>query len=291
MNSRCQPAVSEQYQQQQETDSESCKKLDIEALQDDLALDVLINQIEFVRILAGAADIADFNRRIVTVLESLGFSDYVVASKSISGAANIPFSSMPKELKEAYQAERFSRYDMVMDYMETGSLEPVYLSAIGEVVERASLITQTFKKNLEILALYKRFEVNDAYLLPVKTNRHKGEDKTLFAVISKGTSREEFRQMVERCKPILRLLADAVNFIGETKFYPRKSRQPINPRPLRLLTTMAKQDLTLAQAADVLCISIDTANKHMALAKKALGTSSQANAVYLALKQGLIEFS
>jgi DNA-binding CsgD family transcriptional regulator len=57
---------------------------------------------------------------------------------------------------------------------------------------------------------------------------------------------------------------------------------------LRLLSTMAQHDVSLAQAAENLCISLDTANKHMALAKQAMGTSSQANAVYLAVRKGLI---
>jgi DNA-binding CsgD family transcriptional regulator len=52
---------------------------------------------------------------------------------------------------------------------------------------------------------------------------------------------------------------------------------------------MAKCDLSLAEAADNLCISLDTANKHMALAKQALGTGSQAPAVYLAIRKGLIQ--
>ena len=85
------------------------------------------------------------------------------------------------------------------------------------------------------------------------------------------------------------MLADAISFFNEQRFNHIKPENEIKPKALRLLSTMAKFDLSLAEAADDLCISLDTANKHMALAKKALGTGSQAHAVYLAIRKGLIQ--
>jgi len=54
---------------------------------------------------------------------------------------------------------------------------------------------------------------------------------------------------------------------------------------------MAKNDLTLTQAADKLCLSTHTINKHMAMAKKELGARTQATAIYRAIQGGLIDFS
>jgi len=103
-----------------------------------------------------------------------------------------------------------------------------------------------------------------------------------------GVDSDEFAERVKQYYPLLRVLADAVSLISETRFLPAKQDQQIKAKPLRLLNTMARHDLSLAQAAENLCISLDTANKHMALAKQALGTNSQANAVYLAVSKGLI---
>ena len=264
-----------------------------DGFEDDMMLDVLTNNTEFVRLLSEVEDADSFNQRILAVLKPLGFSDYAVVRKTLCRDIDIPFSSIPKELIAIYKAKKYYRYDMVLDYLEAGNLDPIYLSMIAHVIDDAPLMTHTFKQNLKILALYKRFDVNDAYLIPIKSNKRSDKNndncRVLLSVIAKGATREEFSLKVRRCKPILHVLAEAVNYIAETKFYPPQARQVINPRPLRLLTTMAKQDLSLAQAANSLCISIDTANKHMALAKKALGTRSQANAVYLAIKLGFID--
>ena len=103
---------------------------------------------------------------------------------------------------------------------------------------------------------------------------------------------DEQTQFIEKtlyCQSILKLLGQSVAFIGARKFPFPGTKSCISAKPLRLLTTMACNNLTLTQAASKLCISLDTANKHMALAKKSLGTGSQANAVYIAVKQGLID--
>jgi DNA-binding NarL/FixJ family response regulator len=52
---------------------------------------------------------------------------------------------------------------------------------------------------------------------------------------------------------------------------------------------MAREGLMLKDAAIKLCISVDTANKHIAAAKQALGATTLANAVYLAMLHGLIK--
>lgn len=63
----------------------------------------------------------------------------------------------------------------------------------------------------------------------------------------------------------------------------------ITSKPLVLLDILAKKDLNLKQAAKELNITLNTANKHIASAKQALGVNTQAAAVYRAVKQGLIK--
>ena len=90
-------------------------------------------------------------------------------------------------------------------------------------------------------------------------------------------------------------LAEAIDQISATNFPDfftvkrRAVKDVVTPKPLRLLNTLAKQNITLKEAASKLCISQDTANKHIAAAKTALGANTQAAAVYLAIKAGLID--
>lgn len=62
----------------------------------------------------------------------------------------------------------------------------------------------------------------------------------------------------------------------------------LTPKSLKVLSTLAMHDVTLKQAADLLCISIDTANQHVALARRALGVRNTNHAIYVATQNGLI---
>ena len=63
----------------------------------------------------------------------------------------------------------------------------------------------------------------------------------------------------------------------------------LHPRALMLLTIMASRDLELEAAASVLDMSAETARRHIADAKAALGTSTTCGAIYQAMKWGLID--
>ncbi len=62
----------------------------------------------------------------------------------------------------------------------------------------------------------------------------------------------------------------------------------VTPKPLKLLKILAREGLSLKESASKLCISVDTANKHVATFKQSLGATTLANAVYLATERGII---
>ncbi|TQV66302.1 hypothetical protein FKG94_27300 [Exilibacterium tricleocarpae] len=66
-------------------------------------------------------------------------------------------------------------------------------------------------------------------------------------------------------------------------------RRKLTARPKRLLNTIAHRDVSLREAADILCLSTNTVDKHMAAAKSALGTKTIAGTLWSAAKQGVIE--
>ena len=60
-------------------------------------------------------------------------------------------------------------------------------------------------------------------------------------------------------------------------------------KALRLLAVVAEDDLSLEEAAGKLCISIHTANQHIAAARRVFGVATTTGAIYAAMQQGLIE--
>lgn len=256
--------------------------------EDERALGVMLLQVDYIRTLSAAKTPESFNKEILTILSDLSFSDYALICKSSVNSIETPHSSLPEELFMAYEEGKYCRSDMVLDYINAENTDPILLSMIEHIIESAPMMTYSFEKNLQILSLYKTFGINDACVIPVQSQRGSGNNMAIFSVMALGVDSDEFAKRVNRYYPLLRVLADAVSLISETRFLPDKQDQLIKAKPLRLLSTMARHDLSLAQAAENLCISLDTANKHMALAKQALGTNSQANAVYLAVSKGLI---
>jgi hypothetical protein len=252
------------------------------------ALGVMLSQVDYIRRLSSASTPEIFNKQIISMLTVLGFTDYALICKPEVNAIESPHSSLPEELFKEYEESKYCRFDMVLDYVHAGHTDPILLSMIGHIIESSPVMTYSFEKNLQILKLYRKYKINDAYVIPVQSQRGSGYDRAVFTVMAGGANSDEFVAMIERYSPLLRVLADAVSLISETKFLSAKQDDLIKAKPLRLLSTMARHNMSLAQAAENLCISLDTANKHMALAKQALGTSTQANAVYLAVSKGLI---
>lgn len=255
----------------------------------EMSLDNLINQIKFIEILSAAKDLADFSQRILALLKPLGFSDFAIARRLPCGTVELPFCSLPSEFAEIYRDENFSKYDMVLDYLDGGSLEPIYLSLIRRIVQDASLSTLTLRKNQALLLLYQKFGVEDAYLIPVDHVREEEATRTVVSIMCKGCRCDEFQPVVERSKSALQLLAKIITCVEQTKFSQREAKESmICQQSLRLLWVIAENDLSLIKAAEMLRISVNKANKQMARARKELGAISQANAVYQAVKQGLI---
>jgi DNA-binding CsgD family transcriptional regulator len=287
MDTQCQPLFEKDYQFSAESYTQP-NELVFSADSEEKMLGVMLTQVDYIRGLSSIKTPESFNKKILSILSAIGFTDYALVCKSALNSIESPHNSLPDELFNEYEEGKYCRFDMVLDYIHAGEADPILLSTIAHIIESAPMMTYTFGKNLKILDLYRKFNINDAYVIPVKSQRGSGYDRAVFSVMAIGTDRDQFLTLIDRYAPLLRVLADAVSLISETKFLSAKQDELIKAKPLRLLSTMAQHDLSLAQAAENLCISLDTANKHMALAKQAMGTSSQANAVYLAVRQGLI---
>ncbi|MEJ2445739.1 MAG: autoinducer binding domain-containing protein [Exilibacterium sp.] len=258
---------------------------------DDNGENSTVQEIQFYWQLARAEDKDDFERRVVEVINKLGFSDFYYGLVATRMGVNGNIASSRNDLFEIYVKEEFYCHDMILQHCEF-SENPIFMSTVESYISSAPFQTEQFKLTGEIINFYKKHHYYDIYNIPFKSQT--GSGNAIFSVTKKHCAQPEFRQLVSNSKSVLHLLAEAIDYIGGTKFPgyfgPLKSREPavITPKPLRLLETLAKKNMTLKKAAEQLCISLDTANKHIASAKKALGASTQASAVYMALKKGLI---
>ena len=106
---------------------------------------------------------------------------------------------------------------------------------------------------------------------------------------------DAFYQNITAHERELSLLANLILQLGILKF--KKIFQEDEPlkeinlhsKPLKLLKTLAENDLTLDQTADKLCISLHTADKHSSVIRKALGAKTLVGAVFMALRRGIID--
>ncbi len=252
------------------------------------APDVLEYRVE----LTQALNVTDFTDKILQVLNSWGFSDYSLYRLP----AGIPIytsmmTTMP-DLQEVYDEGRHIKYDLTLMHAQSKSV-PTYLSIIDDFISTAPFDNELFIRNRELVRLYRCFGYSDLYCIPVKA--YDGNGRMALMVLSEGKEREEFRQIVEAKKSELRSLATAIDYIGSNKFPDSFCARDdeaftISQRPLELLNTLAKENVSLKHAAKRMFISLDTANKHIASVKRALGANTQASAVYLAIKKGLIHF-
>jgi DNA-binding CsgD family transcriptional regulator len=94
------------------------------------------------------------------------------------------------------------------------------------------------------------------------------------------------------------VLCEAIDFVASRKFASillstsaeDTANIVINPRPLKVLDTLANNDFNIAQVAEYLCISTVTANKHLEAARRAFGAKTNYYAIKQAVLNGLIDY-
>ena len=280
---------------------EENQRFDIVGFDQGLRLEELNDHIVFVKQLVASKTPEDLSERLLNIFNNFGFSDFSFIGCTHNYKPHIFLTTLPEKLLADYQAQQFYRHDMTLDYLNADNPTHFHHSDIQQIIDSAGFLTQTFGQNRKILALYKKFGFNDAYLMPYKpskeeidgkeTKRKDTDNKSnlLFSLMAKGATAEEFLALTESRGAVLHLLGDTAIRVYQSKFTSYNPAPRINSKSIRLLNIMAKSDLSLSQAADKLCVSTDTANKYMAAAKKMLGSRSQANTVYRAIQKGFID--
>lgn len=229
--------------------------------------------------LARLSDSCELNAKILASLNDFGFTDFSchrLGSHQSLATHAMTVIGHPKD-------------DMMLNHIRCIGT-PIFMSTLERHITDSPIENQLYKNNYELIRSYKCNGFYNLYSTSVKPSNDL--QRLVLSVASHGMNSDDFVRRVNQYRRELYWLAKAIddavahNF---PKLFEMKAKQiRINARPLELLTVIARDNLQLKQAAAKVCISVDTANKHMATVKQALGASTQAAAVYRAIKAGLI---
>ena len=225
---------------------------------------------------------------IVQTLEVMGLDSFSFAPVGVEKPKRL--SNWPDSLHHTFN-ERVE-HDLIAQHAETQT-RPIYLAGIVDYIEKSPLDLESNVRFLELPQLAAEHGLLDSYNIPYKTPLGVN---CLFTVGKLGMDATAFKALVKRSQDLLYLLGDlvanmavirhAAYFFGSRALAGKIS---LTPKQLQLLEWLAKHNGTLKNAADAMFISLDTANKHMAAIKAALGAKTQASAVYRGIVAGLIE--
>lgn len=238
------------------------------------------------------SSITDFMARIHRLINGLGFSDFSCARLNSSSDPDAHLVSTSHIISDYYREESVWCNDFMLQHAAC-SLEPMFQTDIDRFVLGAPVVTDSILSNLGARRIRMDLGYSDYYGLPIPAAN--GNGNVLMSITSTGMRPEAFRERVAQVKNSLRVITEAIDYVG-TKRFPQfflsqneDNSILVNPKPLRLLLEIASGNLSLKDAARKLCISESTANQHIAAAKKALGATTTASAVYKAIQCGLID--
>jgi DNA-binding CsgD family transcriptional regulator len=248
-------------------------------------------KINFFWELARAKDFHEFSQRIKSIINRMGFTDYAFMRLNTTGTQlGILFTH--HKIADLYESKEFNDDSIILKHGHV-STAPIFLSTIQYYTNNSPFETEIFKRSHDLYRICKCYGFYDAYNIPVKA--FNGNGNVMLILCARKMESPDFRRQVGKYKQDLNQLAQAIDYVGTRKFpesflnSKENSQIMVTPKPLQLLNTLAKDNITLKNAASQLSISLDTANKHIANIKHALGANTQAAAVYRAVKEGLIE--
>ncbi len=243
-----------------------------------------------------AKDVNDFRQRILNAVNQMGFSDFSFVHMDASGDIDsLILSTIPKAISQSYFEQGLYEHDLIIPYANSRT-RPIFRSELENYVNLAPFDNDMTRTSREIYEINKSHGFYEFFNMP--SNSYDGSGKVMFLVTQRGGNPFEFRQRVTQSLRPLELLSEAIDMIVGQRFsdviglkkLPEKTIYKINPAPLRVLQTLANNDLTIQCIADKLCISAVTANKHLESVRKGLGVRTNYAAIKKGLESGLIHF-
>ncbi|MBL4828105.1 MAG: autoinducer binding domain-containing protein [Spongiibacteraceae bacterium] len=243
--------------------------------------------------LSQARDLASFKRRIINIVNKLGFTDFIYRRIESGERYHAALMTLPDELIRVYNEENFYESDLMIAYAKQNT-QPIFTSQVYKYICDAPFETSLTEINRGIEKLNSRFSFFEYYSIPMKA--YNGNGNVQLAITQKGMGTVEFQSKIIPYQASFRHLCKAIDYVSTTRFATfvmeaEESRQvTITPKPLYILSKLANTDITIAELANELCISPITAHQHIAGARKALGVKTNIGAIKKAIKLNLISF-
>lgn len=231
-----------------------------------------------------SSDSKDFSHRILTTVNRMGFTDYSFINLDCANTLQNALSTLPKAMLSDYYKHDYYANDMVLQRGISNS--SVFLSSnIYDYISRAPFDCEMTQIMNSIYQLYKIYGYYDSYNIPCNSP----QGHYLLSVFIKGLSPVDFRHKVLGLEQSLILVGEAIESTLNKRFaklLPTREAEPfINPKPLRVLNTLANSDLTIEQVAKKLSISVVTANQHLKTVRRSMSVKTN----YAAIRRGLSE--
>lgn len=238
-----------------------------------------------------ARDIPALREMLWTYVQDLGFSDFSFIQMDRREEPETHLYTTPKIFTEIYLHEGIYEHDQLLSYAAVNT-EPIFQSTIDAYLRSAPVKTATILKNERIQQYVKGCGYLDYYNVPLPAATGRGN--VLLSLTSKNVDSSEVIRRGTANRHVFQTLCKATDYVGTVKFasYFLDSGNTdirIFPKPMRLLNLLAREDLTLNDAAARLSITRSTANAHVAAIKNAFGTRTLWGSVFKAMQLGLID--
>ena len=163
--------------------------------------------------------------------------------------------------------------------------ECFYRSTLDDYINHAPFNSGMTENMNTIQKLNQSYDFYDYYHMPIK----QFDVPVMLSVTCCGITPVEFRHMTKGKETSLQILCKAIYAVLQKRFpnnyYLNRSFISINPKPLRVLSTLVNNDLTIEQVAKKLSISAATANQHIKTVRASLGTKTN----YTAVKRSVLQ--
>lgn len=234
--------------------------------------------------------IDEFYNHIGQCLRFMGFSEYSFSRLSATPDIFFPLFTMPLEMNHIYFTEEYYESDPMIQYLLWND-KPIFLSDIKKQIEGISYETEELQCNKKLFTLLDSYGYTDFYYIPIGDSRE--NSKVTLAVATKSPDIKEFHTFIDRMKPQLMALTEAINFVGAKKysdiFGPAISaEEPIDLDAFELFEIMVRKDLKLIDAAKEMNISRHAANRKIKYIKDTLKVKTALKAFSVADKRELI---
>jgi hypothetical protein len=242
------------------------------------------------RELAKSYDIPNLMEKILELVNRMGFSDFSFTRMNAT-SPDQALVTTPRTMSEPWLHRDVWMNDLMLQYGRENS-RPIFQTQVDNWVERFPFKARVAEVNKEIRERVRTFGFHEYYCIPFPAAN--GNGNILFAVTSKDIDVPKFHHRVGLYQAALRVLAQAIDRVATRRFAEfflganETKEIKVLPRPLDVLNTMVKFNLSLAETARELGIKESTAKLHMRQLRDALNVHNNTAAAYVAAKEGLL---